>query len=112
MQIRMFFLFTSKTREISTNVLRPSGDFLITYHPSHPNLFIATGGSGHGYKFFPVLGDQIVDALEGKLDAELQQLWRWPERPIQDGHVVTQDGSRSGKIGMILQDEIARPSRL
>uniref|UniRef100_A0A093VUC8 L-pipecolate oxidase n=1 Tax=Talaromyces marneffei PM1 TaxID=1077442 RepID=A0A093VUC8_TALMA len=95
----------------------PTGDFLITYHPSHPNLFLATGGSGHGYKFFPVLGDQIVDALEGRLDAELQQLWKWPEeRHITEEKggefVVTKDGSRSGKIGMILKDELAKSSRL
>ncbi|GAM39637.1 hypothetical protein TCE0_034r11347 [Talaromyces pinophilus] len=95
----------------------PTGDFLITYHPSHPNLFLATGGSGHGYKFFPVLGDQIVDALEGRLDAELQQLWKWPEQrhitEAKEGEfVVTKDGSRSGKIGMILKDELAKSSRL
>lgn len=103
---------------IKTNMeYSPTGDFLITYHPSHPNLFLATGGSGHGYKFFPVLGDQIVDALEGRLDAELQQLWKWPEqRHITEAKggefVVTKDGSRSGKIGMILKDELAKSSRL
>lgn len=37
----------------------PTGDFIITYHPSHPNLFLATGGSGHGYKFLPVIGDEV-----------------------------------------------------
>lgn len=60
-----------------------------------------------------MLGDQIVDALEGKLDKELHELWKWPEiRPQQDGagagHVVTKDGSRSGKIGMVLRDELAK----
>ncbi|EED19521.1 fructosyl amino acid oxidasesarcosine oxidase, putative [Talaromyces stipitatus ATCC 10500] len=99
----------------------PTGDFLITYHPSHPNLFLATGGSGHGYKFFPVLGDQIVNALEGRLDPELQRLWKWPDQQEQrEGSmeregvkfVVTRDGSRSGKVGMILKDELARSSRL
>lgn len=64
-----------------------------------------------------MLGDQIVDALEGRLDTELQQLWKWPEQrhvtEKQGGEfVVTQDGSRSGKIGMILRDELAKSSRL
>ncbi|KAN0083408.1 FAD dependent oxidoreductase [Elaphomyces granulatus] len=81
------------------------GDFLITHHPDHPNLFLATGGSGHGYKFLPVLGDKIVDAIEGKLEPELQELWKWPnlieneERIEFDG---TDDGGRSGRKGMIL----------
>ncbi|KAL1971217.1 hypothetical protein VTN77DRAFT_169 [Rasamsonia byssochlamydoides] len=88
----------------------PKGDFLITYHPNHPNLFLATGGSGHGYKFFPVLGDKIVDALEGNLEAELQQLWAWPpEETLSSKTVVeTNDGSRSGRRGMILVEELAR----
>lgn len=110
-----FVLSYTKTKDSPVN--SPTGDFLISYHPSHANLFLATGGSGHGYKFFPVLGDQIVDALEGRLDAELQQLWKWPEQrhvtEKQGGEfVVTKDGSRSGKIGMVLKDELAKSSRL
>jgi sarcosine oxidase/L-pipecolate oxidase len=58
-----------------------------------------------------------VDALEGRLDAELQQLWKWPEqRHTVEGKggkfVATKDGSRSGRIGMILRDELAKSSRL
>jgi sarcosine oxidase/L-pipecolate oxidase len=87
---------------------RPKGDFLITYHPDHPNLFLATGGSGHGYKFLPILGEKIVDALEGTLDAELARLWKWPEVRAPRGPVVTKDGSRSGAIGLVLRDELAR----
>jgi sarcosine oxidase/L-pipecolate oxidase len=86
---------------------RPKGDFLITYHPNHPNLFLATGGSGHGYKFFPVLGDKIVDALEGNLEPELQQLWQWPAERLSKSF-QTNDGSRSGHKGMILAEELAR----
>jgi sarcosine oxidase/L-pipecolate oxidase len=29
-------------------------------------LFLATGGSGHGYKFLPVIGERIVDVVEGR----------------------------------------------
>lgn len=91
------------------------GDFLITHHPDHPNLFLATGGSGHGYKFLPVLGDKIVDAIEGKLEPELQELWKWPnlienEQRIEfDG---TDDGGRSGRKGMILALELVKANEL
>ncbi|KAL1989572.1 hypothetical protein VTN49DRAFT_6769 [Thermomyces lanuginosus] len=90
----------------------PQGDFLVTYHPDHPNLFLATGGSGHAYKFFPVLGDKIVDALEGKLDEDLRRLWSWPAQRPSTTSFVTKDGSRSGRKDMILAEEYARGSKL
>lgn len=51
--------------------------FLITPHPKHRNLKIAIGGSAHGFKFLPVLGKYIVEMMEGTLDPEIGQKWRW-----------------------------------
>lgn len=87
------------------------GDFLITYHPDYPNLFVATGGSGHGYKFLPVLGDKIVDAIEGKLELELQELWKWPNLEGNKQQIEfdgIDDGTRFGRKGMILAEELAK----
>lgn len=42
------------------------GDFWIDHDPDRPGLLIATGGSGHGFKFAPMLGPIIADVLEGK----------------------------------------------
>jgi len=39
--------------------------FLIAPHPERPGLVVAAGGSGHGFKFAPVLGALIADAVEG-----------------------------------------------
>ncbi|KAB8067183.1 FAD dependent oxidoreductase [Aspergillus leporis] len=86
----------------------PEGHFIITYHPDHPNLFLATGGSGHGYKFLPVLGDKIVDALEGKLAPELRDLWKWPA--AVEGEFEG-DGSRSGQQGLRLMEELAKTKK-
>ncbi len=41
------------------------GDFLISRHPGTEGLTVASGGSGHGFKFGPVLGRLIADAVEG-----------------------------------------------
>lgn len=41
------------------------GDFLIDEHPDAPGLVLATGGSGHAFKFAPLLGDWIADRVEG-----------------------------------------------
>ncbi len=88
----------------------PKGDFLITYHPDYEGLFIASGGSGHGYKFLPVIGDRIVDCVEGKCPEEFKEKWAWPKESVDD--VVTQDGSRGGKPGLILDEELKKGSRL
>jgi sarcosine oxidase len=42
--------------------LTPDEHFVIGVHPRHPNVVVAGGFSGHGYKFAPVVGE-IVAAL-------------------------------------------------
>ncbi|MCJ1253261.1 hypothetical protein MMC24_001072 [Lignoscripta atroalba] len=94
----------------------PTGDFLITYHPSYSGLFLATGGSGHGYKFLPVLGEEVVGVLEGggkEDEDELGELWGWRARPRlmgeeEKGFVGTEDGSRGGRRGMSWGEEMAK----
>jgi sarcosine oxidase/L-pipecolate oxidase len=84
----------------------PNGDFLITYHPDYQGLFLATGGSGHGYKFLPVIGDKIADCVEGKCPPEFARKWAWPKEAVE--MVVTEDGSRGGRPGMVLDEELAK----
>lgn len=86
---------------------RPEGNFLIDYHPEYEGLFLATGGSGHGFKFLPVIGEKIVDAVEGRLDAELRELWKWPREPVEN-FTGTEDGSRSGLKGLVLDEELSK----
>jgi glycine/D-amino acid oxidase-like deaminating enzyme len=52
------------------------GDFWIAPDPDRPNLTIATGDCGHGFKFAPILGELIADAVEGKSNPLLQK-FRW-----------------------------------
>ncbi|GMF71131.1 unnamed protein product [Aspergillus oryzae] len=63
---------------------------------------------GHGYKFLPVLGDKIVDAMEGKLEPELSEIWKWPA--AVEGEFEG-DGSRSGPKGLRLMDELAKTKK-
>lgn len=57
-----------------------------------------------------MLGDKVVDALEGRLDPALQKLWAWPEKSVnlEGGVVYTEDGSRSGAKGLVLGEEMRR----
>jgi glycine/D-amino acid oxidase-like deaminating enzyme len=52
------------------------GDFWIAPDPERPNLIVATGDCGHGFKFAPLLGDLIADAVEAKPNPFLQK-FRW-----------------------------------
>jgi sarcosine oxidase/L-pipecolate oxidase len=49
----------------------PGDDWVIGYYPSDPSLMMATGGSGHAYKFLPVIGRIVADAAEEHLDPSL-----------------------------------------
>ncbi|CAJ2505487.1 Uu.00g128810.m01.CDS01 [Anthostomella pinea] len=55
----------------------PNRAFLITYHPKHPSLVVASGDSGHGFMHIPSIGGYIADCMEGKLDARFARSWRW-----------------------------------
>src|SRR5947209_4234173 len=50
------------------------GDFWIAPDPDRQGLTIATGDCGHGFKFAPVLGGIIADAVEGKVNPKFR--WR------------------------------------
>jgi glycine/D-amino acid oxidase-like deaminating enzyme len=51
-------------------------NFWIARHPRRPNLTIATGGSGHAFKFAPVLGELIADAVLGRAN-RFAHKFRW-----------------------------------
>jgi glycine/D-amino acid oxidase-like deaminating enzyme len=38
----------------------PDGHFIIDRHPAMPDVWIAGGGSGHGYKMGPALGEMLA----------------------------------------------------
>ncbi|MGB6979378.1 MAG: FAD-dependent oxidoreductase, partial [Candidatus Acidiferrales bacterium] len=40
-----------------------SGDFLIDRHPHHENVWLVGGGSGHGFKHGPALGEYVAARL-------------------------------------------------
>jgi glycine/D-amino acid oxidase-like deaminating enzyme len=40
-----------------------SGDYLIDRHPEDDTVWLLGGGSGHGYKHGPVVGEYVADAL-------------------------------------------------
>ncbi len=42
-----------------------SGDFLLDRHPTVPNVWLVGGGSGHGFKHGPAVGEYVAALLHG-----------------------------------------------
>jgi glycine/D-amino acid oxidase-like deaminating enzyme len=53
------------------------GDFWIDKDPERPGLLVSAGGSGHAFKFTPLVGKITADVLEGKPNAYAHRFkWR------------------------------------
>lgn len=66
------------------------GDFWIDYDPNLEGLLVAAGGSGHGFKFAPMLGSIIADVLE-RTPNRFAHRFRWRGR----GELKTEDARYS-----------------
>jgi glycine/D-amino acid oxidase-like deaminating enzyme len=52
----------------------PDGDLIVDQHPQMENVWIVGGGSGHGFKHGPALGELVASMVMGK--RELVDGWR------------------------------------
>lgn len=66
--------------------ITPNQDFIISDHPHCRNLYIATGGSFHGWKFLPIIGKYVVQLLDGTLENELRLRWAWNREQKGSAH--------------------------
>jgi glycine/D-amino acid oxidase-like deaminating enzyme len=70
------------------------GHFWIAHDPDRPGLVLATGDSGHAFKFAPVLGPLVADVVEGR-SHPLQARFRWRPglRPARSEEAARFQGS-------------------
>jgi len=47
-----------------------NGDFLIDRHPAFENVWVAGGGSGHGFKHGPAVGEYVAAMISGNTNVE------------------------------------------
>jgi sarcosine oxidase len=51
----------------------PDDRFVVDTHPDHPEVVVATGFSGHGFKFASVIGEVLADlAVDGETDHPIE----------------------------------------
>jgi glycine/D-amino acid oxidase-like deaminating enzyme len=53
--------------------MTPDGHFIAGAHPERAGEWIVGGGSGHGFKHAPALGEHVADLIEGR--AEPRAMW-------------------------------------
>ncbi|KAJ3475621.1 hypothetical protein NLI96_g11721 [Meripilus lineatus] len=74
----------------------PDDDWIIGYHPTDSGLVLATGGSGHAYKFLPNIGRLVADAIENKLEPDLVQ--RFALNREHNQHHVSRTGPQAQEL--------------
>jgi glycine/D-amino acid oxidase-like deaminating enzyme len=47
-----------------------NGDFLIDRHPEFENIWLVGGGSGHGFKHGPAVGEYVAQIIFGNVAPE------------------------------------------
>jgi glycine/D-amino acid oxidase-like deaminating enzyme len=52
----------------------PDGHFIIDRHPANENVWLLGGGSGHGFKHGPAIGEMMADLI--LRDREPEAIWR------------------------------------
>jgi sarcosine oxidase len=76
----------------------PDRHFILDLHPEHPEVAIAAGFSGHGYKFCSVVGEVMADLAqrgETRHDIEFFRLKRFAGRVESLGSRVPRRGGRN-----------------
>ena len=68
----------------------PDTNFVIDRHPDYDNVWLVGGGSGHGFKHGPVIGQYVVERIDGA------PLGEGEERFSLDRPRISQTGVRTG----------------
>lgn len=56
--------------------------FILDRHPDYDNVWLASGGGGHGFKHGPMVGEYLADRIQGRsVDPQTEALFRLSRRP-------------------------------
>ena len=69
----------------------PDGNLIVDRHPQLQNVWLVGGGSGHGFKLSPAVGELVADAIAGK--REVPEMFRVAR--LRDANRATQFERRS-----------------
>ena len=73
--------------------------FLVDYVPGRKGIAVCSGGSGHGFKFLPILGREVVKILEGQgQDTPYGLLWKWRDSHPPSGRNGLEEGEAGPRV--------------
>ncbi|KAI1774421.1 fructosyl amine:oxygen oxidoreductase [Hypoxylon cercidicola] len=79
----------------------PLIDWYPRSRPGKRNFLLAVGGSGHGFKIMPAIGQVVLEFLEGRVDERTRRAFRWrPETAVNRNWWDVQD--RWGADGKVM----------
>ncbi|KAF2798717.1 FAD dependent oxidoreductase [Melanomma pulvis-pyrius CBS 109.77] len=68
--------------------------FVVDRVPGDEGLFVATGGSGHAFKYLPNIGNWVVDVLEGAGEERpAVKAWKWRSVGVETPVNLLMEGS-------------------
>lgn len=65
-----------------------NGDFLIDRHPDFENVWIAGGGSGHGFKHGPAVGEYVAARLTGASEPSIEPRFAFGSKSTEQHRAV------------------------
>lgn len=90
--------------------------FIVDRVPDVKGLMVASGGSGHAFKYLPNIGNWVVDIMEGvNTDRQAVQAWRWRQtgeaKPVNDLMQGSKGDRALGNIPMLKEAAVTAASR-
>jgi glycine/D-amino acid oxidase-like deaminating enzyme len=70
-----------------------NGDFLIDRHPEFENVWLVGGGSGHGFKHGPAVGEYVAARINGKSEGIEPRFTLATKKPGHQRMVVSAPGT-------------------
>ncbi|KAH6638583.1 FAD dependent oxidoreductase [Truncatella angustata] len=69
--------------------------FVVDFVPGRPGVVVCSGGSGHGFKFLPILGREVVTIIEScNKQTVYGEMWKW-----RKSDKSTRNGLEEGEAG-------------
>ncbi|KAF2703237.1 FAD dependent oxidoreductase [Pleomassaria siparia CBS 279.74] len=85
--------------------------FVVDHVPGDEGLFVATGGSGHAFKYLPNIGNWVVDVLES-VGEERPAIKAWKWRALGEGkpiNVLMEGSTGARALGNVSMSEKRDP---
>lgn len=108
--LRFLWRATELTNLVGWYTDSPSSHWLIDY--LSPNLFVASAGSGHAFKFLPLMGSLVAGSLYGRLPPDQAKAWSFAELTLNRKGDSSRGGSGMGERKVLRVEDMITTAEL